>query len=265
MRKFEVCIRGRNFLIKSNGKSIKNGFYAARSVEANDISSAVEKTMNLFRAELKDIVINDQSDPPALNVEEATEVYFFQDEMVVGENNMTVPTKGFLWDEELKNEEEVAKPISTWRGGWSTFKNDIMEKELHVHSMSIHFTNALYPIAILFMFMSLLLGKESFSNTYFYIMITATVSAPISYLTGLFEWKRRHQQAMIPLFMTKVKYGLIPFFIGAICSLWYFFSPTILASGNFYTAIFVLFNICILPPLFYLGYLGGKIVYEGVE
>ncbi len=264
MKKFEVCIRGRNFLIKSNGKVRKNGFYAARGVEANTISEAVDLTMNMFRVELKDRVMNEKNDPPSLNVEDASEVYFFQEFVTVEDKDITVPTKGFLWDEELEKE-EVVVPISAWRGGWSAFKKDMMEKDLHVHSMAIHFTNALYPVAILFMFLTLFSGKESFRQTYFYLMLLATTSAPISYATGLYEWKRRNQQAMIPIFLTKVRYGLVPFFLGLLCTLWHGISPGVIGGGFFSTGIFLLLNLAILPPIVYLGHLGGIIVYEGVE
>ena len=81
MKKFEVCIRGTNFLIKTDNKVKKNSFYAARSVEANDISSAVENAMGLIRAELKNSVVNDKADPPVVKVEDVAEVYYFGDTM----------------------------------------------------------------------------------------------------------------------------------------------------------------------------------------
>ncbi|MFQ5585861.1 MAG: DUF2231 domain-containing protein [Thermodesulfobacteriota bacterium] len=260
MRKFEVCIRGQNFLIKRGDQVKKTGFYAARSVEAHDVSTATEATMDLLRADLKDVVVNDESDPPVISVEEVSEVYYFQDDMAVGEN-LVVPTKGFVWDHE---EEEISKPISAWRGGWSAFRESIKAKDLHIHTMSIHFTNALYPVAILFLFLFLLFGKASFQQAHFYIMILATFSAPLSYLTGILEWKRRHQGAMIPIFATKIRYGPVIFIIGGCCTLWHYLSPGVL-DGGILSVAYVLLNLAILPPLVYLGHLGGIIVYEGVE
>ena len=74
MRKFAVCIRGKNFLIKKDNKARKTAFFAARSVEANDTSAAIKKVMDSFRVELKDEVLNDQSDLPVMTVEEISEV-----------------------------------------------------------------------------------------------------------------------------------------------------------------------------------------------
>lgn len=216
--------------------------------------------MDSFRAELKDVVVNDKSDPPALNVEEICEVYYFQDEMVVGDK--VVPTKGFVWDEE---EEEFRRPLSAWEGRWTNLRKKIGEKDIHIHTMSIHFTNALYPVAIVFMFLFLLFGKASFHQAYFYIMVLATLSVPFAYLTGIFEWKRRHQGARIPIFIAKIRYGLLVWIIGGSCTIWRYLSPEVLEDGGILSVVFILLNLSILPPLIYLGHLGGIIVYEGVD
>ncbi len=260
MKKFEVCIRGTNFLIKTDNKVKKNSFYAARSVEANDISSAVENAMGLIRAELKNSVVNDKADPPAVKVEDVTEVYYFGDAMSL--EDRVIPTKGFVWDEK---KEEVSMPISAWKGGWPTLLNNIGKKDVHTHTMFIHFTNALYPAAIFFMLLFLLFKNTSFNQTYFYMIALATLSAPFSYLTGIFEWKRRFEGAVIPIFLAKVRYGLAPFIIGGSCTLWHYLYPGVLVNGGIQSVVFILLNMSILPPLIYLGHVGGIIVYEGVD
>lgn len=260
MKKFDVCIRGTNFLIKTDNQVKKNGFYAARSVEANDISSAVERAMDSIRTELKNSVVNDKADPPVIKVEDVAEVYYFGDTMEL--EDKTVPTKGFLWDEK---KEEISVPLSAWKGGWSSLLSNIGKKDVHIHTMFIHFTNALYPAAIFFMFLFLLFRNTSFNQTYFYMMVFATFSAPFSYLTGIFEWKRRFEGAMIPIFLTKIRYGLAPFIIGGFCTLWHYLYPEVLVNGGIQSVVFILLNISILPPLIYLGHVGGIIVYEGVD
>ncbi len=97
MTKFEICIQGKNFLIKRNGEVKKNGFYAVRFIEAEDTSTAVLKAMNLFRTELKDLVLNDESDPPKMRVVDVRDVYFFEKTMVFGD--IELPPRGYLWDD----------------------------------------------------------------------------------------------------------------------------------------------------------------------
>ena len=98
MAKYEICIRGDNFLITDeNGTPRKTGFFAARFVEAPDTTSAVDKVMDSFRQELRDVVLNDKSDPPVMKVVDIRGVYFFEKTMVF--DDVELPGEGFLWDD----------------------------------------------------------------------------------------------------------------------------------------------------------------------
>lgn len=98
MPKFEICVRGQNFLIEDGGKKKKFGFYAARFIEAEDSSSALKIAMDSFRTELAPVVLNADSDPPIMNVVEICAVYYFTEKMEVGD--MILTEKEYLWDEE---------------------------------------------------------------------------------------------------------------------------------------------------------------------
>ncbi|MFQ5441179.1 MAG: DUF2231 domain-containing protein [Thermodesulfobacteriota bacterium] len=264
MGKFEVCIRGKNFLIKTGKKVRKRNFYAARFVEARDMSGAVQSAVDLLRTELKDSVANSKSDPPSVDVVDVSEVYYFQDNMVVESmDNMVLPGKGFLWDEDQAA--AISNPINPLDGKLPTLMERIRKNEIHIHSIFIHFTNALYPVAILFMFLFLFFGNDAFRKTYFYIMVIATCSVPVSYLTGILQWRRKFQGVMIKIFYAKIRFGVVIFIIGLACTLWYYFSPAVLENRNIMTALFVLLNISIVPPIIYMGHLGGIIVYEGLD
>src|SRR4030067_1792885 len=140
MNKFEVCIRGTNFLIKSGNQVKRNGFYAARFIEANDSSAALEIVMDSIRAELKDVVMNDKSSPPKVSVEDIYEVCYFGDKIVWERKNF--PPEGFVWDEEVVRESanspagSLASPLE---GKWSTLWKRIQQKDIHIHSIFIHF------------------------------------------------------------------------------------------------------------------------------
>ena len=266
MKKFEVCIRGKNFLIKTDNQVRKNGFYAFRFIDANDMSGALEIVMGSIKTELKNVVLNDKSDPPTMSVEDIYEVYYNQDKIVW--QGKTLPANGFVWDEAVVSEStnSSASPLANpLEGKWPTLWNRIRERDIHIHSIFIHFTNSLYPVAILFMFLFLLLGNASFHQTYFYIMVLATFSVPFSYLTGILEWRKRFKGVMIPIFAAKIKYGPVIFIIGGCSTLWHYISPGILERGDILSAAYILLNASILLPLIYLGHLGGIIVYEGLD
>src|SRR3972149_10216625 len=150
MKKFEVCIRGSNFLIQSGNQVKRNGFYAARFIEADDMSGALDIVMNSIKAELKDVVLNDKSNPPKVSVEDIYEVYYFGDKIVWEGKNL--PPAGFVCDEEVVK--EAASPpagslSSPLEGKWSTLWKRIRQKDIHVHTIFIHFTNSLYPVSIM--------------------------------------------------------------------------------------------------------------------
>lgn len=96
MTKYEVCIEGKNFLVEIDGEVRKRHFFAARFIEAEDMSSATKKVMDSFREELKGKVLNDESDPPSMRVADVRDVYFFEKTMVFGDTELF--PKGFLWD-----------------------------------------------------------------------------------------------------------------------------------------------------------------------
>ncbi|MFQ5428581.1 MAG: DUF2231 domain-containing protein [Thermodesulfobacteriota bacterium] len=266
MGKFEVCIKGTNFRIKTDKKVKTKNFHAARAVEANNPSEAVQKVMAGLREELGESVANSPSEPPSVDVVEVSEVYYFQDNMVV-ENleNKVLPCEGFDWQELEEQPEVLGNPMRPLEGKLPSLRVRLKNKDIHYHSLLIHFTNGLYPVAIFFMLLALLTGKDSFRQTYFYIITLATLSVPFSYLTGILQWKKKFQSMMIEIFYTKLRYGLLVFILGAIATIWNYFSPEILAKGSLLRVVFVLLNLAILPPLIYLGHLGGIIVYEGVE
>ncbi len=96
MKKFEVCIRGENFLIELDGEVKKHNFFAARFIEAKDSSTAVGMAMDSFRKELKGRVLNEESDPPELSIVDIRDVYFFEKTMIFEDTELI--GEGFLWD-----------------------------------------------------------------------------------------------------------------------------------------------------------------------
>jgi len=266
MGKYEVCIKGDNFRIKTDKKVKTKSFHAARFVEARDPADAVQKVMALLREELKESVANTDADPPSVEVVDVSEVYYFQKNMVVESlNNMVLPGEGFFWKEKEEHEVILGNPMNPLGSKLPSLREKIKNRDIHFHSLLIHFTNGLYPVAVFFMLLALITGKESFRLTYFYIITLATVSVPFSYLTGILHWRKKFQSMMIQIFYSKLRYGMLVFLLGASATIWNFFSPDILAKGNLLTVLFVIINLAIVPPLVYLGHLGGIIVYEGLE
>lgn len=134
---------------------------------------------------------------------------------------------------------------------------------IHLHSMSVHFTNGLYPVAVLSLILFIISKHEPFIEIYIYLIMLATLSAPISFLTGIIEWKQKYKGARIKLFTRKYTYGMVLIGVGGLCMAVSFICPDIIRGLGILRIIFILLNLAILPIVFYLGYLGGRLVLGG--
>lgn len=155
-----------------------------------------------------------------------------------------------------------------------TYRAEILEKlfpektklkirlfEIPFHALCVHFPTALYPVAIISLFLALIFDSQSFRDTYFYLMIISAFLTPISHVTGIIEWKNKYRGARTHIFITKIRFSLILSVVGALCVIWYWFCPEMLNYTGIYTIIFIMLNISTIPLVIYLGHLGGKLIY----
>jgi hypothetical protein len=80
MKKYQVLVRGENFLIDLDGECQKVGFYTTRFVEAEDEEGAELAAMDALRGDpkLTKGVLNAKTDPPLMYAEEVEEVGSFE-------------------------------------------------------------------------------------------------------------------------------------------------------------------------------------------
>lgn len=139
------------------------------------------------------------------------------------------------------------------------------KRAVHLHSMSVHFTSALYPVAVFFLFLSLVYRAEFSLFAYHHLMILATLSAPVAYLTGVAEWKQKYRGAKVRIFTRKKRAGVVLVILGAFCTLWYVMNPGIMMDSGAARAAFLCMNSSVVPLVVYLGSLGGKLVFGGAH
>ena len=169
-----------------------------------------------------------------------------------------------------------------FRGAWSTYPAyriqrmqvpgsrytitmNIGKYHLHPHSVSVHFTSALYPVAVFFLILSYFYQKEFSLFAYYHLMIIATISAAASYLTGIMEWKRKYKGAKVRVFIRKDRFGMALCGLGAVCSLWYGLYPGVMEDSGAVQILFLFLNAALVPIIVYLGYLGGRLVFGGAH
>ena len=80
MKKYRVLVKGQNLFIVSDGEVKCFGFYTPRFVEAMDEGGAELRAINSIRqnGQLRECVMNNQSDQPILVAEEIDELISFE-------------------------------------------------------------------------------------------------------------------------------------------------------------------------------------------
>jgi uncharacterized membrane protein len=141
----------------------------------------------------------------------------------------------------------------------------IGKHNLHFHSMSVHFTLALYPVAVFFLILSNYYQKDFCLFTYFHLMILAASSAPVAFATGVIEWKQKYKGVEVRIFSRKYRYGLILLGLGTACTLWYGVYPETVRDSGIGHMLFLLLNFAIVPIDVYLGFLGGRLIFGGAH
>ena len=80
MKRFKVKLHGENFLLNLDGELKKYGFYATRFVKAENPQAAEKNAIILTHQNpnLRNSVLNENSDRPEINLEEIKEVSFLK-------------------------------------------------------------------------------------------------------------------------------------------------------------------------------------------
>lgn len=138
-------------------------------------------------------------------------------------------------------------------------------RDVHPHSISVHFTNALYPVSSLFLFLFLGTKDPTHLATHHHLLLLATVSAPISYATGILVWRRKYKSAWVRIFASKLRIGVLLMATGALALLMNHQYPTLLQLPGALRIAYLLVNAITVPMVAYLGYLGGRLVFGGAH
>ena len=80
MRKYRVVLNGVNFWLTLDDQPQRLGFYTTRFVEADNVEMAENHAVQLIRDDpnLFPLVLNEQSDPPMVYVEDIEEIDSFE-------------------------------------------------------------------------------------------------------------------------------------------------------------------------------------------
>lgn len=135
-------------------------------------------------------------------------------------------------------------------------------EDLHLHSISVHFSVA-YSFAIPFLaLLSLMSGSPGLELTSYYLLLLAAITTPAAGLTGLFSWRVTYQGRVSRVFMLKSIFTVPAVLITWACFAWRTLAPDILSAGDATAWIYLGLLFLLAPLVALLGHWGGRIVYH---
>lgn len=129
------------------------------------------------------------------------------------------------------------------------------------HAVASHFVNGLVPVAVIFMLLTIVTANSYFEHTVFHLICVASVAVPVSFFSGIRDWRVKFNGGRAPIFYRKIKLSIsLVILCSAIIAIRLEWHDPIAAGGR----IAWLYVGCIsltLPVVVLLGHLGGRLAY----
>lgn len=130
------------------------------------------------------------------------------------------------------------------------------------HPITAHFPNGLIPVSLFFLVLALLFDFECVEKTAFYLLCSATVIAPLTVATGIYNWKTRYRGAVTGKFLFKLIGGFAFTVLALATVIWRLLNPQVVeVSGGWYFLV----NLALLALVVMLGHIGGGLVFGGAR
>ena len=136
---------------------------------------------------------------------------------------------------------------------------DEMRRTFFLHAISAHFSNGLIPVAVLFLLLALPANDPFFEHTVLHLLVIVLMAVPVSFVSGILDWRKKYNGAKAPVFMKKIRLGVV-LFVLAVCSVWIRYAdPEVMTGGGPLHWAYILILLCMLPVVVLLGHYGGKL------
>jgi len=124
------------------------------------------------------------------------------------------------------------------------------------HAICAHFPSGLIPVMVLFLGLYLLLGRESFETTAFYLLVVAVLSVLPTIATGLYDWRTLFRGERATIFQKKIALANSLLVLGGGAWLWRWKNPHLLLDGGGGAWFFLLLIAGMLICVILLGHYG---------
>lgn len=132
-----------------------------------------------------------------------------------------------------------------------------------LHAVAAHFNNGLLPAAILFVLLAVFTGNSYFEHTVLHLIILALCMVPVSFFSGIRDWRMKFYGGRAPIFYRKMWLtGLLFLLVGSAAAI-RLDCPRVLCQGGVFLWLYLVCLFGALPVVVLLGHYGGKLAYQG--
>jgi hypothetical protein len=131
-----------------------------------------------------------------------------------------------------------------------------------LHAVAAHFNNGLLPSALLFLGLAILRNDPFLERTVLHLICLAVSMVPVSFLSGVRDWRTKFHGARAPIFYRKMWLTALLSLLSGSAVLIRLSHPDVLFQGG---ALSWLYLGCLggtLPVVVLLGHYGGKLAFR---
>lgn len=134
-----------------------------------------------------------------------------------------------------------------------------MKKTFLFHAIAAHFSNGLIPVAVLYLMLAIPTGDTFFEHTVEHLMVITLMAIPVSFVTGVHDWKTKYKGAKAPVFMKKLRLSGILFALCVTAVSIRVTVPGVMDGDGPFHWIYIILVFAMLPVVTLLGHYGGKL------
>ena len=129
----------------------------------------------------------------------------------------------------------------------------------HPHPITVHFPQALFTLAPLFLILYYLTGNVYFERCCYYLGVTGLLTAVPAVLTGFFHWIFKYRRSTKGLFIFKMTCSLLLFLYAA--EVVYIHAGKGILAADPVDILMLTLYLVLIPLSVATGHTGGKIVF----
>ncbi|ASQ89605.1 hypothetical protein CHL67_00435 [Prosthecochloris sp. GSB1] len=134
-----------------------------------------------------------------------------------------------------------------------------MRETFFLHAIAAHFSNGLIPVAVLYLLLTMPTGDPFFEHTVEHLIVISLMAIPVSFFSGLHDWKTKYRAARTPVFLKKIRLSIILFLLALVAVSIRIATPDIMYYNGWLHWIYIALLLGMLLVVKFLGHYGGKL------